>query len=100
MDTLPATQPTEPSLERRLATYADVLLRVGVNLQPSQSLMIRAQVEAAPLVRLLAERAYGLGAPPVQVPWGDEAVTRSRCLHAPHGPFARRPHCGAAGTPA
>lgn len=100
MDTLPATHPTEPSLERRLAAYADVLLRVGVNLQPSQSLMIRAQVEAAPLVRLLAERAYGLGAPQVEVLWSDEAVTRSRFLHAPDGTFERIPHWRAEGMTA
>lgn len=87
-----ATLPLPPARDATaLAAYADLLLRVGVNLQPGQGLVVRAQIEAAPLVRPLAEAAYRLGAPLVEVMWGDDAVTRARFLHAADGTFETVP---------
>lgn len=86
--TLP-TEPVNQPFEVRLERYADLLLRVGVNLQEGQGLVIRASLEAAPLVRLLVDRAYASGCPQVEVMWSDDAVTRSRFLSAPDGTFDR-----------
>ncbi len=81
----------DAAFEARLNTYADLLVKVGVNLQPGQGLMLRAQTEAAPLVRKVVETAYRLGAPLVDVSWSDDAVTRARFLHAPDDSFERVP---------
>ncbi len=79
------------AFEARLTTYADLLVKVGVNLQPGQGLLVRAQTEAAPLVRKVVETAYRLGSPLVDVSWSDDEVTRARFLHAPADSFERVP---------
>jgi aminopeptidase len=64
------------SLER----YMDVILRVGVNLQPGQPVTVGGgrgvPLEFADIVRLLARRAYDLGASNVNVTWTDPVVDR------------------------
>jgi aminopeptidase len=63
-----------------LERYMDVILRVGVNLQPGQPLTVGAgrgvPLEFADIVRVLARRAYDLGASSVNVTWTDPAVDR------------------------
>ena len=61
-----------------LKKYADFIVRVGVNPQPSQTLIIRCSLEAAPLARLCVRSAFEAGARDVQVDWNDNAVSRSR----------------------
>lgn len=80
-----------PVFESRLSIYADLLVRVGVNLQSGQKLLIRASTDAAPLVRLVTERAYRLGSPLVEVLWSDDGVTRARFSSAPAGSFSNIP---------
>src|SRR4051812_30878412 len=41
-----------------LAAYARLVVRVGVNLQPGQEVLLGGQVEQAPFVRAIAEEAY------------------------------------------
>lgn len=84
-----AGQPDDRLLADRLRAYAELLVRSGVQLEPGQGLLIRAQTEAAPLVRLVAEVAYRLGSPQVEVSWGDDGLTRARFAHAPAGSFTR-----------
>ena len=74
--------------EQQLDQYADLAIRVGVNVQPGQRLMIRSPVAAAPFVRRLVEHGYRAGSPLVDVEWSDEAVERARFRHAPDGSFA------------
>ncbi len=80
--------PMTPNLEARLNAYADLLLGVGVNLQPGQKLILRTTTEAVPLTRLLVAKAYALGSPYVEVIWSDEGVTRARFAGAPDESFA------------
>lgn len=47
--------------QKKLAQYAQLLIKVGVDLQPGQTLVIRSPVECADLVRLCAEEAYHCG---------------------------------------
>ena len=61
-----------------LKKYADFIVRVGVNPQPGQTLIIRCPLEAAPLARLCVRSAFEAGARDVQVDWNDNAVSRSR----------------------
>lgn len=64
------------SLER----YMDVILRVGVNLQPGQPVTIGGgrgvPLEFVDLVRVLTRQAYDLGASSVKVTWSDPVVDR------------------------
>ena len=70
-------------LDRLIDDYARLLVRVGVNLQPGQQLLVDADVEHAPLVRALAREAYAAGAPWVDVSYGDPHVKRELILQAP-----------------
>jgi aminopeptidase len=71
-----------PHVEDRLAPYAELAVRVGVNLQPGQRLAINALVEHAPLVRAVAREAYAAGASFVDALYSDQHVRRSHIEHA------------------
>jgi aminopeptidase len=66
----------------RLERYAELIVRVGVNLQPGQTLFVNAQVEHLELVRALARAAYGAGARYVDVRYTDQYVRRAMIEHA------------------
>jgi aminopeptidase len=78
---------TEP-FERRLDTYAELLVKVGVNVQPGQKLIVRTSTAAVQLTRKVVELAYLAGSPYVEVMWADDGVTRARFAHAPEGSFS------------
>ena len=64
-----------------MSRYADLAVRVGINLQPGQNVTITGLVEHAPLVRVLAKRAYEHGARYVHVKYGDQHVRKSMIQH-------------------
>jgi aminopeptidase len=66
----------------RLTAYADLIVRVGANVQPGQTLLITALVDHAPLVRELAEAGYRAGARFVDVNYIDMHVRRAFVEHA------------------
>jgi len=77
-----------------LQTYGELAVRVGLNLQRGQRLLIvgplasgGASLDAAPLVREIAASAYRAGAPLVETIWGDEAMHLARFQHAPRESF-------------
>jgi aminopeptidase len=67
----------------RLDTYAELAIRVGVNLVPGQDLQITGLLEHHPFVRAIADAAYAAGARYVDVNYVDQHVTRARIRHAP-----------------
>ena len=80
----------------QLSTYADLIIRIALNLQPGQRLLIIGPIanggvslEAAPLVRHVAESAYKAGARYVETLWGDEALQLTRVAHAPRESFSQ-----------
>jgi aminopeptidase len=79
------------AFDELLAHYADVTVRVGANVQPGQYLIVRSDINAAPLVRELARSAYEAGARLVDVWWGDEQVVLRRFRHAPRDSFEEFP---------
>jgi aminopeptidase len=79
------------NFENRLGKYADVIVQVGLNVQPGQKLMIIAQLETASLVREVAARAYRAGARLVDVLWDDEYLMLARLQNAPDGSFEEYP---------
>lgn len=85
---------TSADLERRLQVYGELVVKVGLNLQVGQRLLIigpiasgGASLEAAPLIRHIAASAYQAGAPLVEAIWGDEALQFARFRHAPRDSF-------------
>lgn len=66
----------------KLALYAQLAVRKGVNVQPGQELLISADVNDTPFVRLIVAEAYKAGAKHVQVLFGDDQNTLSRYRHA------------------
>ncbi|MBI1257719.1 MAG: aminopeptidase [Chloroflexi bacterium] len=68
--------------EGNLEKYAQVIVKVGSNLQPGQRLMITTPLAANPLVRQVAKAAYQAGARYVGVNWDDEELQRIRVQHA------------------
>lgn len=80
------------AFEQYLEKYAEIVVKVGLNLQPGQRLIInRAPLELAPLVRLIGTQAYENGARLVDVFWRDESLELVRYQHAPKDTFEEFP---------
>lgn len=75
------------SFETKLEKYAELVVKVGVNIQPGQVLIVHAPIETAELTCLIVAKAYEAGAKYVIVEWDDEAVTRIRYEKAPDDSF-------------
>jgi aminopeptidase len=86
--------PADSTHDRRLQTYAELAIKIGLNLRPGQRLLIigplangGASLDAAPLVRQLVTSAYKAGSPYVETLWGDEPSMLLRFAHAPRQTF-------------
>jgi aminopeptidase len=79
-------------MTEKLKNYAELAVNVGVGLKPGQTLIVNAPLEAASLVRLVAESAYQAGARLVDMNFDDDALTLIRYEHAPRGSFAAFPY--------
>lgn len=77
--------------EEQLIKYAELAVKVGVNIQPGQMLVVTAPVIAAPYVRHVVRQAYEAGARYVHVDWNDDQVTRYRFELAPEDSFSEYP---------
>ncbi len=73
--------------QTKLEQYAELAVRVGVNVQAGQKLIINAPIHAVDFVRLVTRKAYEAGALLVKVNWGDDQVTRMRYELAPDESF-------------
>src|SRR5260370_21426058 len=62
----------------KLDRLAEVAIKVGLQLEPGQDLLVTAPTVALPLVRRIAEHAYKAGAGLVTPIMSDEAITLSR----------------------
>jgi aminopeptidase len=67
----------------RLERYADLIVRVGANVQAGQTVLVFALLEHAPLARAITEAAYRAGAHLVDVSYTDMHVRKSFIVHAP-----------------
>lgn len=66
----------------RLERFADLAVRVGVNVQPGQDVVVNADLAHAEIVRTVVEQAYVAGARRVDVQWTDGRAHRSSVVHA------------------
>ncbi len=79
-----AIDPVDPV---RLDKLAEVAVKVGLQLQRGQDLVMTAPVAALPLVRLITKHAYMAGAGIVTTFYADEETTLARYAHAPDESF-------------
>ncbi len=83
------TFPSQASLQK----YAELIVRVGLNLREGQRLLINnlttrgVGLHVVPLVREVAKAAYKAGARYVDVLWGDEELLKTRAQMAPRDSF-------------
>jgi aminopeptidase len=77
---------SEPTFDQNLRKYADLLIKVGVNLQEGDLLHLTVSMTGDPDIRKLAyytlEAAYQAGAKYVDLVWRDEQADKLRLLHA------------------
>ncbi|MEG0562442.1 MAG: aminopeptidase [Cetobacterium sp.] len=76
---------------RNLEKYAELAVKVGVNIQPGQTLLVRSPIECAPFVRNVSKFAYECGAKNVHIEWSDEESTLIKYLNAPEETFNEFP---------
>ena len=81
--------------ERKLQVYAELAVKVALNVQPGQRVLIigplangGASLESAPLARQIAAAAYRAGSPLVETIYGDEIQQQLRFKHAPRDSFS------------
>ncbi|MBS4175029.1 aminopeptidase [Bacillus sp. FJAT-49736] len=75
------------TFQENLEKYAELAVKVGVNVQQGQTLVVNASIEAAEFVRLVVKNAYEVGAKDVVVNWNDDAVSRFKYDLAPDETF-------------
>jgi aminopeptidase len=71
--------------EKKLDLFAELIVKVGINIQPGQKLVVNGKnftrgvpLEAAPLMRRVVHHAYKAGAKFVDVIWDDPDLTIER----------------------
>ena len=79
------------NFEQTLEKYAELAVKVGVNIQKDQTLVINTSIDSAELVRLIVRKAYEAGAKHVQVNWDDDTVSRLKYDLAPDEAFKEFP---------
>lgn len=79
------------NLQTNLEKYAELAVKVGVNIQQGQTLVVNTTLEGAKLVRLVVKKAYELGARNVIVNWHDDTVNRIKYDLAPDEVFNEYP---------
>jgi aminopeptidase len=74
-----------------LENYAQLIIKIGLNIQKNQTLVITSPIEGAEFVRIVGEVAFNEGARDVVLNWGDEKFSRMRFLKAPEEVFEEFP---------
>lgn len=64
------------NLHEKLQQYAQLLVNVGMNVQPGQPVFIRSSVDALELTHYIVEAAYKRDASDVKVEYSDDRLTR------------------------
>lgn len=71
------------SLETKLAKYAELIVKRGVNVQPGQTIILYAAVDEAYFARQIVAAAYEAGAREVVMEWSDQTIAKSFLNNAP-----------------
>lgn len=82
---------TPVNFEQSLQKYADIVVKIGLNLKAGQRLMINAPIQSASLVQKIAASAYQAGCRYVDVLYRDELIKLARHQYAPRDSFEEFP---------
>ena len=84
--------------EKKLDLFAQLIVKIGINIQPGQKLVVNGKnftrgvpLEAAPLMRRVVHHAYKAGAKFVDVIWDDPELMIERLQYAPKDSFEEFP---------
>lgn len=66
------------SFEKNLEKYAELAVKVGINLKEKEGLIITGNVDSIPLARLITKKAYELGAKDVEFQLRDDEMSLIR----------------------
>lgn len=77
--------------QKNLEKYAELAVKVGVNIQKGQTLVVNTALDSADFVRLVVKKAYEAGAHNVVVNWSDDIVSRTKYELAPEEAFNEYP---------
>ena len=67
---------TIPNFKEKLQKYAELIVKIGVNVQPNQPVVLYINVEQQELAHLIVKEAYAAGASEVMVKWSDTFTSR------------------------
>jgi aminopeptidase len=79
------------TFDQTLNRYAELAVKVGINIQPGQTLVVTAPLSSADFVRRIARIAYEAGAQNVHTEWTDDELTRIKYDMAPEEAFKDYP---------
>ncbi|WP_353893675.1 aminopeptidase [Proteinivorax hydrogeniformans] len=65
-------------MSKNIERYADLLVRIGINIQENQVLVINSPIDCAEFARIVSIKAYEAGAREVVMRWNDEKSTKIR----------------------
>ncbi len=77
--------------EERLERYAELIVRVGANVEEGQPVVVLGLVEHAPLVRAIARQSYKAGAKLVTVLYGDTHLKHAAIALGPEAMLGHSP---------
>ena len=79
------------NFEEKIEKYAELAVKIGINVQKDQTLVVSAPISTADFVRKIANQAYDAGAKNVHVEWNDDELTRLKYDKAPFEAFTEFP---------
>lgn len=79
------------TFEEKLQAYAELTVKIGVNIQPGQYLLVNTSVDALDFARIVVKEAYKAGAGRVNVNFSDEEMERAYFDYASDEEFNRFP---------
>lgn len=79
------------TFEEKLQAYAELTVKIGVNIQPGQYLLVNTSVDALDFARIVVKEAYKAGAGLVHVNFSDEEMERAYFDYASDEEFNRFP---------
>ncbi|MGG0665680.1 aminopeptidase [Viridibacillus arvi] len=79
------------TFQEKLAQFAELAVKVGVNIQKGQTLLINTTTDTIEFTRLVVKEAYAAGADRVTVNFSDGEIDRAFFDNAPEDEFAKYP---------
>ncbi|MCD8809830.1 aminopeptidase [Mammaliicoccus sciuri] len=73
--------------EKQLQKYAELLVKVGLNVQEKEPVYIQASIDASEFVHLVVEEAYKIGAEDVKVSYKDDRIAQLKYQYEPEAFF-------------